>query len=53
MDKEKIYEAGRRGHGLMTQQSVTALGQAITLGRGGIWLDLTEDQYQKLRTNKP
>ena len=26
-----------------------AINHAIDLGRGGIWLELTEEQYQRLR----
>ena len=45
---EKIYEAARRGNGLISVESRHDLDEAITIGRGGIWLRLTEDQCSAL-----
>lgn len=50
---EKIYEAARRGDGLVGIESGEALDEAVAIGRGGIWLRLTEDQYSALRMTKP
>jgi len=47
-DKHKVYEAGRRGHGLTDATSVSQLNQAIAAGHGGIWLRLTDEQYSTL-----
>jgi len=50
---EKIYEIARRGDGLISVESRQALDVAVTIGRGGIWLRLTEDQYAALVLPKP
>lgn len=50
---EKIHEAGRRGNGLVDMDSRDALDEAITTGRGGVWLYLTEDQYSAVVLPKP
>jgi hypothetical protein len=50
---EKIYEAARRGNGLIDEESRQILAEAVALGRGGIWLRLTEDQYSALAMFKP
>lgn len=47
-DKRKIIEAARRGNPLMSVRSMEALDRAIAVGRGGISLYLTQDQYSKL-----
>lgn len=44
---EIIYECARRGNGLNAESGQT-LDEAIALGRGGIWLRLTESQYSVL-----
>jgi len=45
----RIFEAARRGHGLTALHSRQALAEAVAIGRGGIWLQLTEEQLQALR----
>jgi hypothetical protein len=50
---EKIYEAARRGNGLISVESRQNLDEAITTGRGGIWLRLTENQYSALPAPSP
>ena len=45
---EKIYEAARRGDGLLHPESCQALDEGISVGRGGIWLHLTEEQHSVL-----
>lgn len=49
----KIHEAARRGNGLIDMESRDALDEAVTIGRGGVWLHLTEDQYSALVLPKP
>jgi len=46
---QRIFEAARRGHGLTAMHSRQALAEAVASGRGGIWLNLTEEQLQALR----
>jgi hypothetical protein len=48
----KILEIAQRGHGLLSEASRLELDQAIKIGRGGIWLHLTGEQYQTLKTGK-
>lgn len=50
---EKIHEAARRGNGLTDVEPRHALDEAVTIGRGGAWLHLTEDQYSALVMPKP
>jgi hypothetical protein len=50
---EKIYEAAQRGDGLIDMECRDALDEAVALGRGGIWLRLTEDQYSTLLMSSP
>jgi len=48
-DPQKIREAAERGHSLTDADSRLSLDNDIKIGWGGIWLQLTEDQYQALR----
>ena len=50
--KEKIYEMVRRGHGIATPEAFEALDQAVAVGRGQVWLELSDAQYQALRLSK-
>ena len=50
---ERIYEAARRGNGLIDIESRHGLDEAINTGRGGTWLHLSEDQYSALVMPKP
>ena len=47
-DAAKIYEIARRVGTLNTLEEKHAPDHAIEIGRGGIWLELNEEQYQKL-----
>jgi hypothetical protein len=44
---EKVIELVVRGGGLSNLESRQALDQAIEIGRGGVFLSLTEEQYAK------
>jgi hypothetical protein len=46
----KIIEMVERGGGLRDQESRLMLEQGISMGRGGVFLSLTEEQYRKLRS---
>jgi len=46
---EKIIELARRGGAEMKLEDVQAIEYAIQMGRGNLWLNLTEDQYRKLK----
>ena len=47
-----VVELVERGGGLSNLESRQALDQAIEIGRGGVFLNLTEEQYAKLKTNR-
>lgn len=47
---DKIIELVERGNGLPNLESRQALGQALELGRGGVFLELTAEQYAKLKS---
>jgi hypothetical protein len=40
----------RHGGGDMSLEAEQALNHAFTPGRGGVWLNLTEEQYGRLKT---
>lgn len=46
---DKVIELVERGGGLSDQESRAMLNQAIEIGRGGLFLNLTSEQYMKLR----
>ena len=47
--QEKVREMARRGGAAMSLDVLQALDHGIEIGRGGIWLELSDEQYQKLR----
>jgi hypothetical protein len=49
-DTRKIVELAERGGYSRTEEGRHALEHGIENGRGGIWLLLSPEQYQKLRT---
>ena len=51
-DSGKVRETAQRGHGLLSEESRLALDHAIKIGRGGLWLNLTDKQYKTLKNNK-
>ena len=46
---QKVIETAERGGYNMNLEGRQALDHGIENGRGGIWLLLTEEQYQKLK----
>ena len=48
----KVVELVERGGGLSNLESRKALEQAIEIGRGGVFLSLTGEQYAKLKANR-
>src|SRR5213595_1863206 len=46
---EKVREMAQRGGAAMSLDVLQALDHGIEIGRGGIWLELSDEQYQKLR----
>jgi hypothetical protein len=49
-DPAKVVEMAERGGYSMHLEGRQALDRAIEVGRGGVWLELTEEQYAKLKT---
>ena len=49
---DMVVELVERGGGLSSLESRQALDQAIEIGRGGVFLSLTEEQYAKLKANR-
>lgn len=48
-DKQKLFEMAERGGCKFDLEARQAINHAIEIGRGGVWLELTEEQYQRLR----
>ena len=46
---DKIIELVERGGGFKDQESRLMLDQGIAMGRGGVFLSLTAQQYSKLK----
>ena len=46
---DKLIELVERGGGFTDQDTRSAVNHGIEIGRGGIFLKLTEEQYAKLR----
>jgi hypothetical protein len=46
---DKIIELVERGGGFRDQESRLMLDQGIAMGRGGVFLSLTEEKHEKLR----
>jgi hypothetical protein len=45
----KLVELAQRGGYSMHLEGRQALERAIEVGRGGVWLELTDEQYAKLK----
>ena len=48
-DPGKLFEIAERGGYKLTLENRQAIENAIAMGRGSIWLDLTQEQYAKLK----
>lgn len=46
---DKIIELVQRGDGIADQEGRLMLNQAIETGRGGVFLNLTQEQYSRLK----
>jgi hypothetical protein len=49
MSQDSMIELARRGGAVMNLETEQAIRHGIEIGRGGVWLNLTEEQYRKLR----
>jgi hypothetical protein len=50
---EKVREMAERGGCTLNLEARQSLDHGIEIGRGGIWLELSEEQYQKLNAGRP
>src|SRR5215471_12964845 len=48
-EPEKIVELAERGGTALDLEARQAIDHAIEIGRGAIWLELTDEQYRKLK----
>lgn len=46
---ETLFEIAERGGYRLNLDGRQAMQRAIDMGRGGIWLELTEEQYRRLK----
>lgn len=46
--EEKVREIARRGGANLNLETLQAFDHGIEIGRGGIWLELSDEQYRKL-----
>ena len=51
-DDQKIWETAKRGGFTLNIAGRQEIEEALRKGVGGIWLDLTPEQYAKLRTTE-
>lgn len=49
LSQDMIFELARRGGAILNLESEQSIRHGINIGRGGVWLNLTEDQYRKLK----
>ena len=47
--EEKIVELAERGNADLNLESRAAIQHGIAIGRGGIWLELSDEQYSRLK----
>jgi hypothetical protein len=50
---EKVIELIERGGGFTDSESRNTVADAIGMGRGGVYLSLTDEQYRKLAPSHP
>jgi len=49
LSQDRMIELARRGGAVLNLETEQAIRHGIEIGRGGIWLNLTEEQYRKLQ----
>lgn len=48
-DPAKLFQIAERGGYVLNLEGKQAIERGIEIGRGGIWLELTEEQYARLK----
>ncbi len=46
--EDKVREIARRGGAMLNLETLQAFDHGIEIGRGGVWLELSDEQYRKL-----
>ena len=49
LSQDMMIELARRGGAVLNLETEQAIRHGIEIGRGGVWLNLTEEQYRKLK----
>jgi hypothetical protein len=49
MSQDMIFQLARRGGAKLDLELEQAIRHGIEIGRGGVWLNLSEEQYLKLK----
>ena len=49
LSQDMMIELARRGGAVMNLETEQAISHGIEIGRGGVWLNPTDDQYRKLK----
>jgi hypothetical protein len=49
VDEQKVIDMANRGGAAFNLEGLQALEHGIETGRGGVWLNLSEEQYARLR----
>ncbi|KAA6463434.1 hypothetical protein DYQ86_08670 [Acidobacteria bacterium AB60] len=47
--QQKVRELAERGGCALTLETLQALNHGLETGRGGVWLELSEEQYRRLK----
>lgn len=48
-DQDKIFELARRGGAKLDLEAQQAIRHGLEIGRSVVWLNLTDEQYNRLR----
>jgi hypothetical protein len=49
LTQDMVIQLARRGGAVPNLQTEQAIRHGIEIGRGGVWLNLSEEQYRKLK----
>jgi hypothetical protein len=49
LSQDMIGELARRGDAVLNLETEQAIRHRIKIGRAGVWLNLSEEQYRKLK----
>ena len=49
LSQDMIFQLARRGGADLSLEAEQEIRHGIEIGRGGVWLNLSEEQYRKLK----